>query len=422
MNAKKLVRLILLAGIAALLIAGYLIWSALAERSKEPDQTVLFQADDIVQIQSSYEGEDQVFQKVNGAWESAADAAFPLNTAYVEDMEDALRSVVATGKIENGDPAEYGLRVPAFEISATAADGSTITLAMGSENETANVVYVQANGGVYTLDIGFSRRFSHTLLEMVARQPLLNLQPSDVTAFSLTNGNGSFELTRTTGGASKYYPMLIWVRQDGVPADAEMIKTLVQAISDMRAERTIAYRPDEATLAQYGLNNPAATVAIASGETRWTAQIGGRTQDGLYAVWQPEAKLLSAFEATMPEEILRLTPQDSGNRQVFPVAFEGLVDADVTSGETSRRVVFSKDDIAWDFYYTLSTMRAEQLAETQPAGDAQVTIAVHTADPNVTYTLAFRKYNEDFYSTELLGTVQLVNKRDVEKLLNMLEA
>ena len=66
MNAKKLVRLILLAGVAALLIAGYLIWSALVERSEEPNRTVLFQADDIASIESSFSGEEQVFLKEQG--------------------------------------------------------------------------------------------------------------------------------------------------------------------------------------------------------------------------------------------------------------------------------------------------------------------------------------------------------------------
>jgi hypothetical protein len=43
-------------------------------------------------------------------------------------------------------------------------------------------------------------------------------------------------------------------------------------------------------------------------------------------------------------------------------------------------------------------------------------------DPNVTYVIAFSKYNDDFYSTDFLGYVQLVNKRDVEELLSILQA
>ena len=422
MNAKKLVRLILLAGVAALLIAGYLIWSALVERSEEPNRTVLFQADDIASIESSFSGEEQVFLKEQGVWVYAEDAAFPLNTAYIEDMEDALRSIVATGRIESDDLAEYGLATPAFEIKATAADGSEFACAVGDENETANVVYIRVNGGVYTLDIGFSKPFAHTLLEMVQKQPLLNLQPSEVKAISLTNGNGTWTIARDASVLPKEYTKLTWVRDDGVPADAVHAKALIQAISAMRAEETVSYRPDEAMLKQCGLSEPAATIRIEYGETSWTAQIGNKTEDGFYYIWLPEAELLSTFEAAVPEQILNLSPKDVVNLQVFPVEFGALTDAVVEYGEASKQVDFAQDGSAWDFYYALSNLRAERLAENQPAGDADVTITVHSTEPNVTYVLAFRKYNEDFYSTDFLGSIQLVNKRDVEELLNILGA
>lgn len=422
MNGKKLLRLFLLAGIAVVLIAAYLIGSALSNRAKEAERTLLYQADGIERIQSSFSGEEQDFRKVNGVWQCAADAAFPLNTAYVEDMEDALRSIEATGRIESDDLAEYGLAVPVYEIKATAADGSTIALAVGNENETANVVYVQTSTGVYTLDIGFSRRFSHTLLEMAARQPLLDLQPSEATAIALENGNGSWSLKRDPGAMPKGYDRLSWVRDDGVPADAETVKSLVQAISGLRAEKTVAYRPDDATLAQYGLTAPAATIQIRFGETSWSAQIGSKTEDGLYAVWLPETNVIATFAAEVPEQLLGLKPEDVLNLQVFPVEFKRLTYAEVEQGGLAKRVDFKQNGSTWDFYYALSTLRAERLAETQPAGTADATITVYTTDPDVTYVLAFRKYNEDYYSTDFLGSIQLVNKRAVEELLNILGA
>ena len=63
MNKRKLLRLLLLAGAAVLLLAAYLIWSALSSRPKDAGETVLFQANDIIEIQSSYAGEEQVFTK-----------------------------------------------------------------------------------------------------------------------------------------------------------------------------------------------------------------------------------------------------------------------------------------------------------------------------------------------------------------------
>ncbi len=422
MNKQKLLRLLLLAGAAALLIAAYLVWSALSSRAKDTGEAVLFQADDIVEIQSSYAGEEQVFIKEQGVWVLKSDAAFPLNTAYIGDMEEALSNLVATGKLERDNLTEYGLAVPAFEVSAQTASGNTFSCSVGNENNTADVVYIRTEGCVYTVDIGFSRRFCHTLLEMVEKQPLLDLQPSDVTEISLENGNGNWSLRNDPDAIPKGYGKLSWIRDDGAAADSEQAKALISAVAGMRAEETIAYKPDEATLAQAGFDHPAATIGIRTEEADWMAQIGGTTADGLTYVWLPGAKLLATFAPAVPEEILSLTPQDSLNRQVFPVAYDELTYADVESGGSSKRVDFSKESSAWDFYYALSTMRAEQLIETQPAGNADVTITVHTTDPNETYVLSFQKYNEDFYSVRVLDSIQLVNKRDVEQLLKILEA
>lgn len=421
MNKRKLLRLLLLAGAAVLLLAAYLIWSALSSRPKDAGETVLFQANDIVEIQSSYAGEEQVFTKEQGVWGLKSDAAFPLNTAYIGDMEEALSNLVATGKLESDNLAEYGLAVPSFEVSAKTASGNTFSCSVGNENNTADVVYLRTDGGIYTVDVGFSRRFSHTLLEMVEKQPLLNLQPSDVTEITLENGNGTWSIKRDPVAIPKGYANLEWIRNDGAAADSEQAKALIQAVAGMRAEETVAYQPDEATLAQAGFDHPAATITIRTEETDWTAQIGGTTADGLIYVWLPGAKLLATFAPAVPEELLNLTPQDSLNRQVFPVAFDELTFADVEFGGTSQRVDFSKEGSAWDFYYALSTMRAEQLTEAQPAGNADVTITVHTIDPNETYVLSFQKYNEDFYSVRVLDSIQLVNKRDVEQLLKLLE-
>ena len=75
MNKRKLLRLLLLAGAAVLLLAAYLIWSTLSSRPKDAGETVLFQANDIVEIQSSFAGEEQVFTKEQGVWVLKSDAA-----------------------------------------------------------------------------------------------------------------------------------------------------------------------------------------------------------------------------------------------------------------------------------------------------------------------------------------------------------
>jgi uncharacterized protein YchJ len=68
MKRKKLLALIVTAGAAALMIAGYLIYTAASGREKEPAKTVLFDAESMSGISYSYKGEDLAFVKKNGAW------------------------------------------------------------------------------------------------------------------------------------------------------------------------------------------------------------------------------------------------------------------------------------------------------------------------------------------------------------------
>jgi len=421
MNGKKLLSLLLLTGFVALMIAGYVVYSAVSKRAKEESATVLFQATGIQQIMSDFAGEEQVFQKENDSWTYVPDTVFPLNPAYIEDMEDALLSLISTAEMPNGDPSEYGLAIPAFEISAIAEDGSKFHCAIGNENNSANVVYILVDENIYTVDIGFSRRFSHTLLEMVQKQPLLDLQPSEATALSIENGNGSCKLVRSSGSLPDGFDRITWIMGDGTPGDDEQAKSLILAIAGMRAVDCVAYKPDAATLSGCGFDQPAAVIGVSYNDTNWTAQIGNKTDDGKYYGFLPETGVICTFEASVPEQILGISAQDCRNRAVFPVSYENLTYAEVKFGGETKRLNFQEYGKAWDFYYKLSTMRAEQLDDSEPAGNADVTVTVYTTDSNVNYELAFQKVNEDFYRTDLFGYGQLVNKRDIEELLSILD-
>jgi hypothetical protein len=107
-----------------------------------------------------------------------SDAAFPLNTAVHRGHGGSVSNLVATGKLESDDLAEVRAGGSFLEVSARTASERPFSCLVGNENNTADVVYLRTDGGIYMVDVGFSRRFSHTLLEMVEKQPLLNLQPS----------------------------------------------------------------------------------------------------------------------------------------------------------------------------------------------------------------------------------------------------
>ena len=111
MNKKRVWALVAVACAAVLMIAGYLAVTAL---TKEPEQKeeVIFSAGSIEEIGLTYKGEEMRFKKSGGQWVYADDEAYPLNTAYLRDMSDALLSVVSAGRIESENLTEYGLDKP----------------------------------------------------------------------------------------------------------------------------------------------------------------------------------------------------------------------------------------------------------------------------------------------------------------------
>jgi ABC-type glutathione transport system ATPase component len=92
---------------------------------------------------------------------------------------------------------------------------------------------------------------------------------------------------------------------------------------------------------------------------------------------------------------------------VFPVAFDGLIDADVEFGGASQRVDFSKWAAHWDFYYALSIDAGGNSSPRRSHRNADVTITVHTTDPNETYVLSFQKVQRRFYFVRVLDSIQL---------------
>ncbi|NLT98869.1 MAG: DUF4340 domain-containing protein [Christensenellaceae bacterium] len=422
MKRRRLVALVVTAGISVLMIAGYLIYTALAAKEEEPQQTVLFSAEGISEISIMRSEEELTFVRQGGDWVYAPDRDFPLNTAYVGDMEDALASLTAVGMIDKGDPAVYGLSTPACRIRAVALDGRVFECEVGSVNETADIVYIRTGGAIYMVSSGFARRFSHTLLAMAERGKLLEIEASQVKSVALENANGRFELVQHPDGLPGGFDKLTWAFADASPADAQKAKELVTAVTGMRPTVCVAYKPDEQTMAACGLDAPAATAVISYGGGSLTVHVGSQSEDGQYYAWLPDRKVVYAFDPQTPELLADTDAGDYMNRQVFPVGYSRLTYATVEHGGDSVRLDFKEYGKAWDFYYALTSLRAEGIAHEQPAGDADVRITAYTEDPQVTYTVVFRKYDDDFYSTDFLGYIQLVNKRDIQGLLSILGA
>lgn len=98
---------------------------------------------------------------------------------------------------------------------------------------------------------------------------VFTLDADSVTALSWTYGEESLTFEQSDGG---------WVygEDSGFPLDSTYIETMLAALSDVTASKTIE---DPEDLAQYGLEEPACTVSVTAGETTQLV-IGDETELG----------------------------------------------------------------------------------------------------------------------------------------------
>ena len=419
---KKRIRTLIFIGAAAvLMIAGYFIYKAASAPVKEAGEMVLFEATGIAEISYEYEGETLSFVKEDGAWVYQPDKGYPLNAAYLRDMENALLSVTAAQKLEGGSPEEFGLADPSCVITAVAEDGKEFRCELGSDNDTVNIVYARVDGGVYAISDDFSRMFRHTLLEMASKDKLLGAEASEVTAFSLENGNGAFSLKQYPDGVpGAYSKNLTWAFSDGAYGDSEEMKKLVRTVADMQPAKCVSYKPDDSAFELYGLKEPACTVNIEYNGGALTVLIGRKDEDGRYAVSLPDKNVVYAVDSEAPDALLGYRQQDCLNRYVFLLDYSEIASVKVESGTVSQIIDFADRDAAWDFYYALSNMRAEGFADEALSDDGDIVLTVNMGDTGTVYTLRFARYDENFYSVSFMDdNIKLVNKRDVQRFVTL---
>ncbi len=414
MNKKRVWALVAVACAAVLMIAGYLAVTAL---TKEPEQKeeVIFSAGSIEEIGLTYKGDEMRFKKSGGQWVYADDEAYPLNTAYLRDMSDALLSVVSAGRIESENLTEYGLDKPDCKLTAVTGEGTVFSCALGNKNETANVVYVLYEDEIYTVEQGFSTKFRHTLIEMAAKQQLIDIQPSEAESLLVENSEGTAKFEKTDKGS---LPGSLQWEVNGIPADTASISSLIRQMASLKAEECLCYMPDEMTLERYGLKEYAAKAELAYGARSVSAVIGADISDERVAVYLPNNNLICAYSKQDIEPFLRASAEECRNKMLFPAEFSLLEGARIELEGSSKSFDFADIEDSWDFYYKLSTIQADAFADAMPEVSektVRITVSMRSGD----YVIELVKYDEEFYAADHFGYVQLINKRDVEQLLSI---
>lgn len=153
---------VLLALLAAAVLLGALLWTVTRSNAKAEQAASAaaegsiplsgFAAEDLEQIEYTYNGQTYTLQYSGGRWQLAQDPAYHLDESACNTMRTALMALAAKRSLTPQAGEDYGLDSPQLTVTVTAAGQST-TLTFGAENPVTGDLYVQKAGddAIYTV-------------------------------------------------------------------------------------------------------------------------------------------------------------------------------------------------------------------------------------------------------------------------------
>ena len=402
---KKKRTLLLLAILAVALMASYGILRVVMTKDNTEQETLLFEAEAITRIDLTYRGETMRFQKGTDGWTCSGAENFPLNPAYLRDMENQLLHLTTSHTFSEADPG-FGLEDPRCLVAAESSDGNRIDLALGEDNPTANVVYAAADGKICALDDGVSKCFCHTLEEMARKDLIPTLQAYAMTELEIQNEMGTIRILRGDD----------LTLADGSRADEGVLKETLQAISDIELNELVIFQPTETDMAEFGLADPRVTVTVNEGGEVLTLRSGICERNGGHYIYlEKEDCIFSAGEAD--GKLAELTEEDFRDRQVVDVPYEEVAEIRYAFKGQEEKTV-EDADTAWEVYYILSRMRAE--GYTEEAVETECEIVIRKADGSE-IRIPWGVIDENFYGVKAEGDIWMrISKNEIKDIYTKL--
>ena len=153
---------VLLALLAAAVLLGAALWAVTRSNAKAEQAASAvaegsiplstFAAENLEQIEYTYNGQTYTLQYSGGSWQLAQDPAYHLDESACNTMRTALMALAAKRSLTPQAGEDYGLDSPQLTVTVTAAGQST-TLTFGAENPVTGDLYVQKAGddAIYTV-------------------------------------------------------------------------------------------------------------------------------------------------------------------------------------------------------------------------------------------------------------------------------
>lgn len=202
------------------------------------------------------------YDETQGAWKWADDPSFPLDARTVTGILSLLGDLHPQQTLPSDGTAEsYGFDQPNGTLTATAADGTVLSLTLGKATTDGTSYYMQLGSDestVYIIADTLYRQMSTPIYQMMELPALPAL--SAVRLDSVTV-KGAVSTTLTSNGAKKA-ENLTW-RADGADVTGRSGTVgLLEELCSLELASCVDYRPSHQALSICGFDAPAVQVSI----------------------------------------------------------------------------------------------------------------------------------------------------------------
>lgn len=276
-RSKKL--LSLFAVLAAAVLVYALCLSLGADNDKSGIELTKIKANNITEIWWEYSGAEVTLTKENGLWHDALDADYPINQDTVGKMLSTFTEERASTAIADGDCAAYGIDPDSPNVRLTLDDESEVTLSFGDTNDIVNQCYLKLSNDecIYLVETALRTAFETERGDLLQTEEIPYL--SEIDSICITAGGETMELTAEpdAGGGQ------LWSCGE-TALDSDKTEELADGIRNIAWNECAEYKADAAKAAEYGFDNPRATVKWGNDEQTINLEFGNTTPDGgIYA-------------------------------------------------------------------------------------------------------------------------------------------
>lgn len=188
----------------------------------------------------------------DNVWQNVADENLSLNQGLVQSVIISLKNITATGEIKKAkELSQYGLDSPSLMINfKTDSEDTTYLLGTQSANGSEHYFTIDGENAIYTVSNATFDSLNRQLIELVNVAVLPVVSPSEIYEVTLKQGGETLVLNND----ARQYTV------NGKNANKVATESYFKELNAIFFEKCAAYKP--ASLAEYGLDNPAATVEV----------------------------------------------------------------------------------------------------------------------------------------------------------------